>query len=139
MDNKVVDPVTFHDGSNEFCKNRGRHQQPCHASVGLFALLGGRDNRIPSYPSFSIDSLRRLPIPDFAAVGNDARDFLSSRFKWLQDEVLLPFPQMNDDPARRQIDDAVSEALDLDPEWGALIRRALSEEPSVTNRRYGVS
>ena len=110
-----------------------------NSSVGLLALLGGRDNRKPSYPSFSIDSLRRLPIPDFAAVRNDARDFLSSRFKWLQDEALLPFPQMNDDSARRQIDAAVSEALDLDPEWVALIRRALSEEPSVTNRRYRVS
>ena len=110
-----------------------------NSSVGLMALLGGRDNRKPSYPSFSIDSLRKLPVPDFSALDSDARDFLSSRFKWVQDEELLPFPQMNDDPVRKQIDDAITQALDLDPEWVARIRRSLSEEPSVTNRRYGLS
>ena len=110
-----------------------------NSSVGLMALLGGRDNRKPSYPSFSIDSLRKVPVPDFAAVGSHARDFLSARFKSLQDEALLPLPQINDDPVRKQIDDAVTQALDLDPEWVARIRRSLSEEPSVTNRRYGVS
>ena len=51
--------------------------------------------------------------------------------------ALLPLPRMNDDPVRRQIDDAVIEALSLDAEWGARIRRELSKEPSVTNRRYG--
>lgn len=28
-------------------------------------------------------------------------------------------------------------ALKLDPEWVAQIRESLSEEPSVTNRRFG--
>ena len=110
-----------------------------NSSIGMLALFGGRDNRIPSYPSFSIDSLRKVPVPDFAAVDSDARDVLSSRFKSLQDELLLPLPQMNDDPVRRQIDDAITQALDLDPEWVARIRRSLSEEPSITNRRYGLS
>ena len=54
----------------------------------------------------------------------------------LKDEVLLPFSQMNEDPIRKQLDDAVTDALGLDPEWVAQIRRALSEEPSITNRRY---
>ena len=110
-----------------------------NSSIGLLGLLGGRDNRIPSYPSFSIDSLRQLPVPDFAAVDSDALDFLSARFNRLQDDILLPLPQINDDPVRRQVDDAVIEALGLDPEWVARIRRSLSQEPSITNRRYGVS
>ena len=54
-----------------------------------------------------------------------------------QDEVLLPFPQMNKDPVRKLPNDAVTAALDLDPERVAQVRQALSEEPSVTNRRFG--
>ena len=110
-----------------------------NSSIGMLALFGGRDNRIPSYPSFSIDSLRKVPVPDFATVGRDARDSLSTGFKRFRDDALLSFPQMNDDPVRKQIDDAVTHALDLDPEWVARIRRSLSEEPSVTNQRYGLS
>ena len=47
---------------------------------------------------------------------------------------LLPFPRMDEDPVRRQIDEAVTQALGLDPEWVATIRRELSREPSVTDR-----
>ena len=56
----------------------------------------------------------------------------------LKDEVLLLFPQMDEDPVRRRLDAAVTEALGLDAEWVAQVRRALGEEPSVTNRRYGL-
>ena len=50
------------------------------------------------------------------------------------DLCLLPFPRMYEDPARRQIDEAVTQALGLDPEWVATIRRELAREPSVTDR-----
>ena len=46
---------------------------------------------------------------------------------------------MDNDPVRKQLDAAVTEALGLDAEWVAQIRRALGEEPSVTNRRYNSS
>ena len=75
-------------------------------------------------------------MPNFPVLGDGARDALAAAYELLKDEVLLPFPQMNDDPIRKQLDDAVTDALDLDPEWVAQIRRALSEEPSITNRRY---
>ncbi len=108
-----------------------------NSSVGLLALLGGRGNRVPSYPWFSLEAQRSIPVPNFAEIETGVRDFLATRFKWLQDMALLPLPRMNDDPVRRQIDDAVIEALSLDAEWVARIRRELSKEPSVTNRRYG--
>ena len=47
---------------------------------------------------------------------------------------LLPFPRMHEDPVRRQIDEAVTQALGVDPEWVATIRRELAREPSVTDR-----
>ena len=107
-----------------------------NSAPGLLAVLGGRDNRALAYPQFSLDTLRSIPVPNFAVLGDDARDRLAAAFELLKDEVLLPFPQMNEDPIRKQLDDAVTDALGLDPEWVAQIRRALAEEPSVTNRRY---
>ncbi len=108
-----------------------------NSTPGLLSLLGGRDNRVPSYPSFSLDTLRSLPVPNFAALGAAERDLLSSWFGWLQSETLQPFPKMHQDPVRQHIDDAVTQALGLDPEWIATIRRELAREPSVTDGGHG--
>ncbi len=48
----------------------------------------------------------------------------------------MPLPRMNEDPLRQQIDDVVTKALGIDPDWMARIRRELAREPSVTNARY---
>ena len=108
-----------------------------NSTPGILSLLGGRDNRVPSYPSFSLDTLRSLPVPDFATLGSAERDLLTCWFNWLRYEKLMPFPQMHEDPVRKQIDDAVTTALDLDPEWVASVRRELAREPSVMDRRRG--
>ena len=105
-----------------------------NSTPGLLSLLGERDNRVPSYPSFSLDTLRSLPVPDFTALGDAERGLLNGWFDWLQHETLQPFPQLPDDPVRRQIDAAVCQALALDAEWIATIRRELAREPSVTDR-----
>ncbi len=106
-----------------------------NSTPGLLSLLGARDNRVPSYPSFSLDTLRSLPVPNFAELGDAERDLLGGWFDWLANQTLLPFPKMHEDPVRRQIDDAVSQALGLDPEWVATLRRELAREPSVTDGR----
>ncbi len=106
-----------------------------NSTPGLLSLLGERDNRKPSYPSFSLDTLRSAPVPDLTALGEAERHMLSGWFDWLQYETLLPFPLMADDPVRAQIDAAVVKALALDAEWVATIRRDLAREPSVTNKR----
>ena len=108
-----------------------------NSTPGILTLLGGRDNRVPSYPSFSLDTLRSLPVPDFAALESARRESLSSWFDWLKGEPLLPFPRMHEDPVREQIDDAVMNALDLDAEWVASVRRELAREPSVMDKRRG--
>ena len=105
-----------------------------NSSVGLLALLTTRDNRVPSYPSFSLETLRALRVPDFTQLGIDERDLLTSWFDWLRNEPLLSLPQMHDDPVRKQVDDAVCQALGFDPEWVATIRRELAKEPSVTDQ-----
>ena len=106
-----------------------------NSSIGLLARLGGRSNRIPQYPRFAIADIEATPVPDFRALGDGPRDALATAFGRLKDEPLAPFPQMDADPVRRAIDEAVTEALGLDPEWVAGIRRELAREPSITNKR----
>ena len=108
-----------------------------NSTLGILALLGGRDNRVPSYPSFSLDTLRSLPVPDFSGLGEAEREMLNSRFDELGGKTLLPFPQMHEDPVRQRIDAAVTSALSLDPEWVAAVRRELAREPSITNVKSG--
>ena len=106
-----------------------------NSTPGVLTLLGGRDNRKPSYPSFSLDTLRSLPVPDFRAVDSERMTLLGRAFDQLQDKTLQPFPQMDVDPARQQIDDVVAQMLGLDPEWVDRVRRELTREPSVTDAR----
>ena len=105
-----------------------------NSTVGLLSVLGSRDNRKPSYPSFSLDTLRTLRVPNLSQIGTEEQGLLTSWFNWLQNEPLLPLPQMHNDPVRKQIDDAVCKALGFDPEWVATIRRELAKEPSVTDQ-----
>ena len=105
-----------------------------NSTPGLLALLGGRDNRVPSYPSFSMDTLRSLHVPDLTRLGDADLQQLNGTFDQLQNETLQPLPQMADDPVRARIDDAVSEMLGLDSDWVDAVRRALAREPSVRDR-----
>ncbi len=107
-----------------------------NSSLGILALLGDRSNKTPSYPQFSLDDLRRLIVPDFTAIGKDATASLAATYDKYASNVLLPLPQIDHCPVRRGLDDAILEALDLDGEMVATIRRSLAAEPSVTGRRY---
>ncbi len=108
-----------------------------NSSVGILSILGDRSNKKPTYPNISIDDMRKLAAPDFAAIGGDAAAQLAAAYDLHAGDVLLPLPQMNDCPIRRALDDAVIAALDLDGEMVATIRGSLAAEPSVTGRRYG--
>ena len=107
-----------------------------NSSVGILAMLGNRSNKVPSYPRFSLDDLRKLIVPNFAAIGNDAAERLAGAFDALADQTLLPLPRMDDCAVRRGLDAAVGEALGLDGERVDTIRRNLAAEPSVTGKRY---
>ena len=108
-----------------------------NSSVGILAVLGERSNRKPTYPRFSLDDLRNLPVPDFVSIGGDAVAQLAAAYDAHANDILLPLPQMNDDPVRRALDAAVVAALGLDDELVATIRRQLAAEPSITGQRYG--
>lgn len=107
-----------------------------NSSIGILALLGNRTNRVPSYSRFSIDDQRKPAVPDFAVLGDAAVTELAAAYDAHSADILLPLPQMNADPVRRALDDAVESALGLDGETVAAVRRNLAMESSVTGRRY---
>ena len=108
-----------------------------NSSVGVLALLGDRTNRVPSYPNLSLDDLRKLVVPDFKAIGEDAVNALAAAYNRYAEDTLLSLPQMDSCEVRRGLDDAVCDALGLDGEFVGTVRRQLGSEPSVTGERYG--
>ena len=106
-----------------------------NSSIGVLAILGDRTNKTPSYPQLSLNDLRKLVVPDFAAIGG--APVLAAIYDAHAEDTLLPLPQMNACPVRRALDEAVIATLGLDREMVATIRRSLAAEPSVTGRRYG--
>ena len=107
-----------------------------NSSLGILTLLGIRSSRTLSYSYFSLGDTRRLPIPDFAALGSEVVAQLAAAYDEYATAVMLPLPQMNDCPARIGLDAAVVADLGLDRETVATIRRELAIEPSVTGQRY---
>jgi len=107
-----------------------------NSSIGVLGLLGGRSNRKPTYPNISIDDMRKIPVPDFAALGEPVALRLAAEYDAQCEQALLPLPRMDADPARAALDAAVCDALGIDAERVATIRRHLAAEPSVTGRRY---
>ena len=108
-----------------------------NSSVGVLALLGDRSNKALSYPRFSMDDLKKIPVPDFAAVDGAAAR-LAKAYDAHAKDVFLPLPRMNDCRTRRALDRAVADALELGAEAVSAIRRSFVEEPSVTGRRYDI-
>ena len=107
-----------------------------NSSMGILSVLGERTNRKPTYPRFSIDDMRKLRVPDFKTIGQATMEKLARAYDTHAQEKLLPLPQMNICPVRQSLDNAISDALELDEEIVSAIRRNISNEPSVTGHRY---
>ena len=106
-----------------------------NSSVGVLSLLGDRTNKKPTYPNLSLDDLRKLVVPDFKTIGEDAVNMLAAAYDRYAEDTLLPLQQMDSCEVRRGLDEAVVGALDLDGEFVGAIRRQLGSEPSVTGKR----
>ena len=109
-----------------------------NSTIGFLAILGNRSIKHLSYSQFSMDDLRRIPVPDFQAMTDSQIATLATAYDTLCDFTLLPLPQMETCDTRKALDRAVVAALDLDPEVVSHIRRELAREPSVTGKPYSV-
>ena len=104
-----------------------------NSTPGVLSMLAERDNKKPPYPQFSLDALRSMRVPDFPSLP-EARDALATAYEELKDQQLRPLPEIAHDSVRMRLDDIVGDALGFEREWVARVRKALGEEPSITNR-----
>ena len=107
-----------------------------NSTVGILAILGNRSIKHLSYSRFSMNDLRRIPVPDFVKMEEDEVKMMAAAYDDLRNSVLLPLPQMNECDTRKTLDKAVIAALGIDAELAAAIRRELTREPSITGRQY---
>ena len=124
-------PVTPHNGNG----NHDLWKAWCawlNSSAGVLAFLNIRQKNL-TYPNFSLDGLRTLPVPDPDHCDVTA---LAAAFDRLADNPLRALPEMNRDDTRRALDEAVAEAVPgVDAARLADLRRRIPLEPTVNNRK----
>ena len=104
-----------------------------NSSVGLLALMGIRNTTRGSWVKLKKADLKALPIPDLRLFSPRQLQGLSELFDGMADEEFERLPAMAYCPARRRLDEGVSEILGL-PDLGKL-RELLASEPVVSGRR----
>ena len=103
-----------------------------NSTFGIIALLNTRQKNL-TYPNFSLDGLRSLPVPhscqsDIAA--------LAETYNQYADQALCPLPDVHADPVRHALDDAVLMAVPgLPGSELAHWRKSISLEPGVNNEK----
>ena len=103
-----------------------------NSTAGILGFLNIRQKNL-TYPNFSLDGLRSLPVPH---PGRSDIPQLAAAFDRHASETLKPLPKMHSDPVRRALDEAVLQAVPgLSPEDIARWREAVCLEPTVTNER----
>ena len=131
-------PLSF--GGNRFDEDQ-LEKAVCaylNSTIGIFGILGDRSNKIPSYPHFSMDDLRRIPMPDFNALAPAQVSALAAGYDGLCGFTLLPLPLILKDETRLALDRIVTRALGIDAALAAALRRELAREPSITGKPYEV-
>ena len=104
-----------------------------NSSVGLLSLLGIHNTTMGSWVQLKKAELAGFPVLDPRALAPEQRTALTQLFDALAAAEFERLPAMVDCPARRALDDGLSEILGL-PNLAEL-RRLLASEPVVSNRR----
>ena len=103
-----------------------------NSTFGVIAFLNTRQKNL-TYPNFSLDGLRSLPVPDPTQCDVAA---LAAIYEQYADEALRPLPAINADPVRHVLDEAVLKAVPgLSDSDIARWRQSISLEPSVNNEK----
>ena len=103
-----------------------------NSSIGLLALLANRNTTEGAKVKFKKADLKEMPVLDVRTITESQLQGLADLFDELAGEEFEPLPAMAYCPARRRLDDGISEILDL-PDLAGL-RRLLATEPVVSNQ-----
>ena len=104
-----------------------------NSSLGLLTILAQRTSTRGGWVAMKKADLEVLPVLDVRAISDSQLEDLSSLFDEMSEAEFERLPGMADCPARRRLDDGISEILGL-PDLDNL-RRLLASEPVVSNRR----
>ena len=104
-----------------------------NSSLGLLTIMAERTSTEGSWVAMKKADLEELPVLDTRRLSESQLRRLSDLFDEMSEAEFERLPGMAECPARRRLDDGVSEVLGL-PELGNL-RRLLASEPVVSNRR----
>ena len=104
-----------------------------NSSLGLLTILAQRTSTEGGWVAMKKADLEELPVLDPRRLSPTQLQELSGLFDQLADAELERLPGMAHCPARRALDDGISEVLCL-PDLGKL-RDLLASEPVVSNRR----
>ena len=103
-----------------------------NSSLGILSIMGKWTfGRNPKARHLSLERQRELAVPDLPTMLEYVVKDLAETYDGLADRPLLPLPLMYRCPVRSAIDNAVSQALDLNPKHVAEIRLGLASEPTV--------
>ena len=103
-----------------------------NSTPGVVAFLNIRQKNL-TYPNFSLDGLRLLPVPHPDKCDIEA---LAAAYEEYAEKTLLPLPKMLNDPIRQAINDAVLAAVPgLSHDHIATWRQSIALEPSVNNEK----
>ncbi|MCY3803467.1 MAG: N-6 DNA methylase [Gammaproteobacteria bacterium] len=103
-----------------------------NSTAGIICFLNTRQKNL-TYPSFSLDGLRSLPVPhpEHCDIGG-----LAACYDEYASQTLKPFPEIHDDPIRDAIDKIVSTAVPgLEYKNCDQWRNSIALEPSVNNEK----
>ncbi len=104
-----------------------------NSSLGLLTILAQRTSTRGGWITMKKGDLRELPVLDTRCLSESQIRDLSSLFNELSEDEFERLPSMEYCPARKRLDDGISEILGL-PDLSTL-RRLLASEPVVTNER----
>ena len=104
-----------------------------NSSLGLLALLATRNTTQGAWVKLKKADLNEMPVLDTRRLSLSQLDALSDLFDVLAEAEFERLPGMAYCPARRSLDDGISQILGL-PNLDKL-RDLLASEPVVSNRR----
>lgn len=102
-----------------------------NSTIGLVTILGAASPKVLSRPNLSLDTMRSLPIP---ALDPSHVAALASVFDRFALTAPLRLQDIERDPIRQSLDDAVSTLLESDAVDLSVARQELATEPSVIGR-----
>ena len=103
-----------------------------NSTFGIIAFLNTRQKKL-TYPNFSLDGLRSLPVPH---PNQCDIVILAAIYDECADKALQPLPYIHADPVRHALDDAVLMAVPGLPDRDMdRLRQSITLEPSVNNEK----